>query len=66
MLEKKRFLTTEEVATLLRTSPRTVARWAKEGRLPAVRIGKQWLFPAEELEALLRAKREEKDADTGR
>jgi excisionase family DNA binding protein len=32
-------LTTPEVAELLRVSPRTVDRWAIEGRIPRVHVG---------------------------
>ena len=63
MLEEK-FLTAEEVAAMFRVSPRTVTRWAKEGRIPAIKIGKNWLFPASALKetfekAALKAKKEE-------
>jgi excisionase family DNA binding protein len=40
------FLTTEDVARLLNISPRTVCLWAELGKLPAVKIGKLWRFPA--------------------
>ena len=55
-----RYRTTEELATLLRVSPRTVTNWAiaykdsggKEG-LPAIRIGRRWLFPEDDVNAKL-------------
>jgi excisionase family DNA binding protein len=34
---QSRYLHTAQVADLLQVSPKTVARWAKEGRLPFVR-----------------------------
>jgi excisionase family DNA binding protein len=52
----KKFLTTEEVAVLLRQKPRTITEWAKayeesgggEG-LPAHRMGRRWLFVEAEI-----------------
>jgi excisionase family DNA binding protein len=32
-------MTTDEVAEALRLSPSTIARWAKNGKLPAVKLG---------------------------
>jgi len=34
MARRERYLRTSEVAQHLQVSPKTVARWAKEGRLP--------------------------------
>lgn len=42
-------LTPVQAAERLRVTPRTVNRWAAEGRLPAVRVGRGWRFPAEQL-----------------
>lgn len=41
MLEDK-MLTVEEVANLLRTTPNTVYRWLRSGRLEGIKIGKEW------------------------
>ncbi|MGH2819000.1 MAG: helix-turn-helix domain-containing protein [Actinomycetota bacterium] len=54
------YITTGEVARILRVSPKTVARWAKEGKLPhLVTLGGHRRFPerairdlADELEVL--------------
>lgn len=41
------FLTTGQVARALRVSPKTVARWAQEGKLPhIVTLGGHRRFPA--------------------
>jgi excisionase family DNA binding protein len=41
------YITTGEVARILRVSPKTVARWAKEGKLPhLVTLGGHRRFPA--------------------
>jgi excisionase family DNA binding protein len=37
-------LTLEEVAHFLRLKPQTIYKWAQEGRIPAVKLGKEWRF----------------------
>lgn len=40
--------TVEEVATRFRVKPRTVYRWIKSGRMPAIKTpGDQWRIPGE-------------------
>jgi excisionase family DNA binding protein len=46
-------LTAQQVQDLLDVDASTVYRMAGDGRLPAVRIGRQWRFPAEAIEQLL-------------
>ncbi len=46
-------LTAQQVQNLLDVDASTVYRMAGDGRLPAVRIGRQWRFPAEAIESLL-------------
>lgn len=46
-------LTAQQVQDLLDIDASTVYRMAGDGRLPAVRIGRQWRFPAEAIEKLL-------------
>ena len=46
--------TAQQVQDLLGVDASTVYRMAGDGRLPATRIGRQWRFPAEEIDALLR------------
>ncbi len=48
------FLSTQQVQDLLDVDASTIYRMAADGRLPAVRIGRQWRFPADEIEAMLR------------
>lgn len=38
------FLTAAEVAAFLRVHPRTILRLAQDGRIPAMRLSKQWRF----------------------
>jgi excisionase family DNA binding protein len=48
------YITTGEVARMLGVSPKTVARWAKEGRLPhLVTLGGHRRFPADAIRALV-------------
>jgi molybdopterin-binding protein len=46
-------LTSREAAALLRLTVKRVQGLARSGRLPAVRVGRKWLFRREELEHLL-------------
>ena len=50
-----RLLTVTEVADLLRINKSTVYRMAKQGRLPATRVGRQWRFRKSVLDSLLEA-----------
>lgn len=44
--QEEEFIKTSEVARLLRVSPKTVSRWAKDGRLPhLVTLGGHRRFP---------------------
>ncbi len=49
------YIRTAEVARILRVSPKTVSRWAREGKLPhLVTLGGHRRFPAAEIEQLAR------------
>lgn len=48
------YLTTREVALLVRRSPWTIRRWTREGRLRAVLIGGRLLVTEADLLALAR------------
>jgi excisionase family DNA binding protein len=48
-------LTVNEVATRLRVSPESVRRWARQGRLRAVKVGRQLRIPPTEVERILSA-----------
>ena len=47
------FLTTEEVLEYLQVNLRTVYRLIKAGKIPAVRVGRQWRFRKRDLDAWL-------------
>ncbi len=45
-------LTARDIQNLLDIDTSTVYRMAGDGRLPAVKVGRQWRFPAESIEAM--------------
>ncbi len=46
-------LTTKDVQALINVDRSTIYRMAEDGRLPAVKVGRQWRFPAERIHAWL-------------
>lgn len=46
-------LTVEEVATYLRVAPNTVYRWCRSGKLPGIKIGKEWRIAQPELDKFI-------------
>ena len=46
-------LSVEDAAKLLHLNVKRVQGLARAGKLPAVRIGRKWLFPRDKLEAML-------------
>jgi excisionase family DNA binding protein len=55
--EMEAFLTTEEVLSYLKITPRTIYRLIRSGELPAVRIGRQWRFRRGDLDRWLERQR---------
>src|SRR5258706_15594831 len=51
------FLTTEEVLEYLQVNLRTVYRLIKAGKIPAVRVGRQWRFRKRDIDAGLDSQR---------
>ncbi len=57
--EGAEFLRPDQVARLLHVSPKTVSRWAKEGKLPhIVTLGGHRRFPRREIERLVQRQME--------
>jgi excisionase family DNA binding protein len=56
MSEDKEILTTKEVASYLHIHPLTVHRYAREGKIPAFKIGTDWRFHKKYLEKWIRQK----------
>jgi len=48
-------LSADQAAALLHIHPRRVRNLARAGKLPAVRVGRRWLFQRQRLEAMLGA-----------
>jgi molybdopterin-binding protein len=46
-------LSVDQAATLLHVHPKRVRNLARSGKLPAVRVGRRWLFHRDRIEALL-------------
>lgn len=47
------FMTVDEIAEALRVHRRTVLRWVRERRIPAVRIGRSPRIPREYVEKMI-------------
>jgi excisionase family DNA binding protein len=59
-----KYLRTSQVAELLHVSPKTVSRWAQEGKLPYLRtLGGHRRFPDQEIRALLETLSQPASAD---
>lgn len=57
------FLTTEEVLEYLQVNLRTVYRLIKAGKIPAVRVGRQWRFRKRDIDAWLDSQRSARPSD---
>jgi excisionase family DNA binding protein len=55
-----RYLRVSQVATLFQVNPKTITRWAKEGKLPCLRtLGGHFRYPEKEIRALAERLRQE-------
>ena len=59
------FLTTEEVLEYLQVNLRTVYRLIKAGKIPAVRVGRQWRFRKRDIDSWLDGQRPRADHPGG-
>ena len=48
---KSETYTADEIAQYLRVHPYTVKRLARAGKIPGFKVGEQWRFDAQEIEA---------------
>ena len=51
--QPRRLLTARQVQDVLHIDRSTVYRMAEDGRIPAIKVGKQWRFPSDEILALV-------------
>jgi excisionase family DNA binding protein len=56
-MDPEGFLTTGEVLDYLQVNLRTIYRLIKAGKIPAVRVGRQWRFRKRDIDAWLEAQR---------
>jgi len=52
-MRKNEMLTPSEVADYLKVPIQTIWRWCRRGTIPAVKIGKYWRIPGDELDAFI-------------
>ena len=56
MLKEKEIMTSKEVAEYLNIHPLTVHKYAREGKIPAFKIGTDWRFHKKHIERWIREK----------
>lgn len=54
-MSNTQLLTADETADYLKVSKATIWQWCRSGRLPAVKIGRQWRIRRKDLEEMLAA-----------
>ncbi len=57
MGENKSLMTAEEVAKYLNVDETTIYVWAKEGKIPAAKLGRLWRFDGDEIEKWVKSKK---------
>lgn len=48
---KSEIMTVEEVAAYLKMKPQTIYTWAQKGKIPAAKLGKEWRFRQDIIDA---------------
>jgi excisionase family DNA binding protein len=54
-----KLLTTKELAEYLKLTEITIYKYAKEGKIPGVKVGSRWRFDKDHIDELLRREDEE-------
>jgi len=62
-MDEMKYLTTEEVAKILKVSTWTIYNLIKSGELSAFRVGAQWRIPQEEVDAMIGRNSSKKSAN---
>jgi len=57
MAKTTEYLTTTEIAQMLGVHIRTVGNWIRQGKLPAIRLGKSYRISKQDLQAFLDERR---------
>ncbi len=52
-MSEEKLMTVDEVAEYLRLNSQTVSRMAQKGELPAAKVGREWRFRKNYLDAML-------------
>ena len=60
-MDRDELLTPEEVAAILRVSPKSIRKWLKEGTLQGIKVGRLWRIKESELKAALAGERGHKN-----
>ena len=66
MAKNKEILTTKDVAEYLRVHPLTVHKYAREGKIPAFKIGTDWRFHKKYIERWIKEKLASHSAKTSK
>jgi len=53
----EKLLTVNETAKILRLGPETVARYIREGKIPAIKFGRVWRVEEKDLENFIRKRK---------
>jgi excisionase family DNA binding protein len=61
-MDNKEYYTSEEIARILSIHVATVRRWIREGKLPAILLGKSYRVTKEDLRRFLEERRTNKKA----
>ncbi len=56
-IDDSELMTIKEVADFLRISTISAYSWVRDGKLPAIRIGKQWMIRSKDLDDWLEVRR---------
>ncbi len=49
-------LTVKELAKYLKLTEMTICRYARENKIPALRVGKRWRFDRDKIDELMKSK----------
>jgi excisionase family DNA binding protein len=53
----ERFMTLQELASLLKVKERTIYLWAQQGQIPSFKLGNAWRFDRQDIELWIEAQK---------